>query len=93
MSDTDVVDETVLCWNREAACRTIDESAFVLLHSRMVSLNSVGSFVWEKFAEAQSVADVVNAVVAEFDVDHDTARADALTFIRTLVEKEMLVRV
>ncbi|MEL6543164.1 MAG: PqqD family protein [Myxococcota bacterium] len=92
MSDEQLEDESLLCWNRDAACRTIDGTAFVLLHSRMVSLNSVGSFVWENFSTGRTVGSVVDAVVEEFDVDHGTAQADTLKFIRTLLEKGMLVQ-
>lgn len=83
--------QSVLAWNREAACRTIDGTVFVLLHSRMVSLNSVGSFVWEKFEKGAAVGEVVDAVVDEFEIDRETAKADTIEFIRTLREKEMLV--
>lgn len=91
MAAESVDNQSVLAWNSEAACRTIDGTAFVLLRSRMVSLNSVGSFVWERFEKGAKVGEVVDAVVESFEIDRETALADTIEFIRTLKEKEMLV--
>lgn len=83
--------EHVLSWNPHAACRTIEGTVFVLVHDRMISLNRVGSFVWEKFEKGSTIDNVVRAIVDEFDVSHELASADATTFVRTLKEKGLLV--
>ena len=44
------------------ACRTLDGTAFILLASRMVSLNEVGTFIWERFQNAATLEDVVQSV-------------------------------
>lgn len=47
-------------------------------------MNGVGAHVYELVAEPRSVADVVAAVRAEFDVDEATADADVRAFVAEL---------
>jgi hypothetical protein len=81
----------VLKWNPKVACRTLEGTAFILLSSRMVSLNEVGTFIWESLKEGATLDQVVASVLEEFDTSPDVARADARELISTLLEKEMLV--
>lgn len=83
--------EQALRWNPKVACRTLDGTAFILLKSRMVSLNEVGTFIWERFKDGAELDEVVERVVEEFEVAREVARADALEFVHALVEKEMLI--
>jgi hypothetical protein len=79
-------------WNPLVSCRTLDGTAFVLLKSRMVSLNEVGTFIWERLEKGAELEGVVSEVVQEFETSDDTARLDAEEFVRVLIDKEMLVR-
>ena len=46
-------------WNPKVACRTLDETAFILLNSRMVRLNEVGTRIWDLFEIGSSINTVV----------------------------------
>lgn len=52
--------------------------------SEMFTLNEVGSFIWEQLDSAASLDELVDAVVAEFEVDKETAAADVTAFVSEL---------
>ena len=74
------------------SCRTLDGTAFILLKSRMVSLNAVGTFIWARLEKGAELDAVVGDVVSEFETDNATARGDAQLFVHALLERDMLVR-
>lgn len=82
-----------LYWNPRVACRTVESTAFILLDSRMVRLNEVGTRVWELFELGSTVERVVDEVVAEYDTDAAAAARDAARFVRELVQRKMLVSI
>ncbi len=50
-------------------------------------LNGLGAFIWDLLPEAETEETIVDQVLAEYDVDQDTAAADVrefLTQLRTL---------
>ena len=79
-------------WNPAVSCRTLDGTAFILLKSRMVSLNEVGTFIWERLEKGAELEAIVTLVVETFETTCDTARRDAHEFARVLIDKEMLIR-
>lgn len=93
LAPTAVTDSLALKWNSKVACRTLEGTAFILLKSRMVSLNEVGTFIWEQFEKGSTIEGVAAQVVKQFETSLDAARTDAREFVRALVEKEMLVPV
>ena len=78
-------------WNPKIACRTIEQTAFILFQSQMVSLNDVGSFVWEYFKEPSSIRNAVAAVTEEFETTPKEATNDVDAFVAQLVERQLLV--
>src|SRR3972149_5200446 len=53
-------------------------------------LNAVGSRVWELIDGRRSVADIVAAVVREFDVPPEAAGADVDAFVRELLARGLV---
>jgi hypothetical protein len=82
-----------LKWNPRVACRTLDGTAFILLNSRMLRLNEVGTYIWERFEDGATLERVVDGIVSEFDTTPAKAKADAQAFVKVLVAKEVLVPV
>ena len=78
-------------WNPKVACRTLDGTAFILHNSRMVSLNEVGSRVWELFEHGSTLDAVAQTIADEFEVTPETALADANHFVDELLARELLV--
>lgn len=50
----------------------------------LITLNEIGYFIFQTLQSEQSIDSLVAAVTAEYDVDADTARADALEFVAQL---------
>lgn len=76
----------------DAAFRIIDGRAMIVVPATqtMHRLSEVGTFVW-RTCDGKTVADIVAAIVGEFEVDEATARADLDAFAAELAEKRMLV--
>lgn len=50
----------------------------------MITLNDTGAFLWEKLQEEISVDGLVAALLAEYDVQEDTARKAVEDFLNKL---------
>jgi len=48
------------------------------------TLNETGAFLWEQIDGKKSVKDLIEAVVAEYEVDEKTAMEDVLSFIEEM---------
>ena len=78
------------------ARRVLDETLLVpvrgLVAQRMeiFSLNPVAAFVWDRLAERAGVETLVQAIVAEFEVDAERARADLEVLFAELEESGLL---
>jgi hypothetical protein len=53
-------------------------------------MDIVGSRVWELLAHPQSVANVCEALMAEFDVDQETCHREVLAFVEKLYEYQVI---
>jgi coenzyme PQQ biosynthesis protein PqqD len=68
------------------------EALIVLADSGEVTvLNDVGSRIWELADGSRSVAEIVEAIVSEYDTTPEQAEADVRSFVHELVENQMLV--
>lgn len=56
----------------------------------LITVNEVGALICEQLKEERTVDALVAAVMAQFDVDAQTARADIASFIHTLEENDLL---
>lgn len=62
-----------------------------LMHfSGILSLNEVGRFLFEQLHEEQTVESLTEALVAEYEVDAETAAADVREFLEILREGQLL---
>lgn len=76
-----------------AVFRELDGEAIILhLDSGIYfGLDAVGALIWRCLERGEPVAAVVDAVVAEFDVDEPRARLDVERLIGELVGKGLMV--
>ncbi len=69
------------------------DDELVLLHlgaGMYYSLDPVGATIWETLSEGRSTDEAVAAVVAGYDVDEPTARADAQKLVEELLAKGLI---
>jgi hypothetical protein len=50
----------------------------------MITLNDTGAFLWEKLQEETTQEALVAALLGEYDVDEETAKASASAFVEKL---------
>ena len=53
-------------------------------------LDSIGSRIWELFAKPNSVENIIETLMQEYDVDRKTCEKDVQEFIQKLVDKGLL---
>ena len=56
----------------------------------ILTLNEVGAFLWKQMATDCTVADLVAALLAEYDVTAEVATADVERYVASLREKNLL---
>jgi PqqD family protein of HPr-rel-A system len=86
-----VTDETYLRMP-ELPFRTLGEETVVVnTRTREVHvLNGTGSRIWNLLAPPRTVADLLQALEGEFDLDPATARAEVTAFVGDLVDKGLV---
>ncbi len=84
----------ILSRSPKTAWRVIEGEAVILsLDTKAFrGLNPVGSRVWELIDGRRSVDEIVEVIVREFDVTPERAAADVQTFVRELLDKELVIR-
>jgi len=84
--------QAVLAKNPNAAYRIYDGKATVVLpdQAEVDVLNEVGSAVWDRIDGARTLAQILDSVVEEFEVDRDHALSDMLEFVAVLREHRMV---
>jgi len=56
----------------------------------MINLSEVAAFIWNQIDASADLEDLVQKVVAEYDVEEATARKDTAGFIESLIRNKMI---
>ncbi|MEM7117497.1 MAG: PqqD family protein [Chloroflexota bacterium] len=86
------MNEVVPIQNQNVAYTIIEEEA-ALVHpvdSSLYWLNPVATRIWELSDGQNSIAAIADALCQEFDVDQETALADALKMIESFRAKQLI---
>ena len=75
------------------ASRILDGEAVVILplESLVYTFDPVGTRIWELINGKNKIANIVDAIQNEYEVDPDVAEQDTIDFINELVSKKMLI--
>ena len=57
----------------------------------MVTVNETGAFLWDRLKNEKTKKELLGALLAEYDVDEETAKADISEFLEKLREGNLLV--
>jgi len=73
--------------------RTIGQEVVIILPSigEVKVLNEVGARIWELADGTRTIADLVQQICEEYDVDPQQAEIDAVDFIQKMMDKKMLM--
>jgi hypothetical protein len=79
----------MVCVSPSQVASRVGEELAILDLDRSVyyGLNPVGARIWDLIQEPKKVSSVLEVIVAEFEVDEATARADLFALIDELVDK------
>jgi hypothetical protein len=94
VSDRDQVDlTTIVCVTENEVSTRVGEEAVILDLDNAVyyGLDPVGARIFELLVRPTPLHDVLSSVLAEFEVDEDTARTDLLALVGDLLEKRLVV--
>jgi hypothetical protein len=59
-------------------------------HDTMMTLNSAGSFVWDRLNQGQDIDDISRELAAKTDADVFLVKNDLRMFVDELIEKRVL---
>lgn len=59
-------------------------------YSGLFALNELAAFIWDKLPEAEDEEAIVSAILDEYDVSYDDAKADTDEFLAKLREMEII---
>jgi len=68
-----------------------DETVLLdLARGEYFGLDSVGKRIWESISNGESLAETVETIVAEYEVDEERARTDVVEFVQDLLGRGLL---
>jgi hypothetical protein len=84
--------DTVVCASRNQVSSRVGDDAVILdLDSSLYySLDPVGARIFELLQQPRSLGAVLDDVVSEFEVDVETARADLLALVGSLIAQRLV---
>lgn len=79
-----IVKEFIL---REIAgeCVLVPTGATTQEFNGLITLSDTARFIWEHIEQAESLEDMVQKILEEYEIDEETARKDAIAFISQLL--------
>jgi hypothetical protein len=88
--------DTIIMPNSFLVSRIIGQQALLLdsKSDEIQLLNEVGSLIWSKIIEkSYTFSQLLNAVLANFEIDAEIAQNDLMAFLNLLESKNMIKRV
>ena len=70
----------------------IPTGSTVLEFNGLITVNEVGVTLWKMLQEEVTLDDLVQGVLAEYDVEEDVAREDILEFLESLAKGGILTK-
>jgi len=56
-----------------------------------IGLNETGKAIWALLEQPVQVADLINTLVAEYDISHEICSADTLAYLNKMAEQKILI--
>ena len=56
----------------------------------LITVNELGAFLWDKLQQEITREELINSVVAEYDIDRETVEKDVDEFLQELVKNRIL---
>ena len=84
-SDVTIIPTSLVSRNEATVFTDLDDTIVMMdvEEGQYYELDQIGARIWTLLETGRSVADLCDALSAEFDVDPDTCRRDTLEFLQT----------
>ena len=56
----------------------------------MLTLNETGAFLWERLRNGTTKEELLDAILSEYDIDEEIAKADIDEFLGILISKKVI---
>ena len=79
--------------NPEVICTDVGGKEAVLLHvdtKKYYSLNQTGLRIWQMLSDGRTPADIIEGLVAEFDVTPEKARESVIDLMNELISEKLI---
>jgi hypothetical protein len=78
--------------NPDVVTRLVDGETVIMIpmQGKVLSLNEVGSFIWQRIAEGIGLEQLAEGVCSAFEVSSEQASADTAEFISLLKDKHLI---
>ena len=85
--------KTLLSHNPDCPVREIGDGLVIMAPQGETthSLDGIGAFIWNEIDGTKDLTAILEAILANYDVDRETAQADLLQFTEEMVAAELLI--
>ncbi|MBU8871170.1 MAG: PqqD family protein [Gemmatimonadales bacterium] len=85
----------ILVHNPECVVREIEEGLIIMPPQVTTthSLNNLSAFIWNQIDGKRNLETILSAIMDEYNVSDDLARADLLSFVEELLTAELVGKV
>ncbi|MCC6163955.1 MAG: PqqD family protein [Acidobacteria bacterium] len=94
---SDLLPSTRFATRTDVLSSRVGDTGVMLLDpaaSMYLGTHGVGALIWQRLAAGpQTMAQLCEAVEAEYDVDAETCRGDVKTFLADLLDRNLIARV
>jgi hypothetical protein len=62
-------------------------------NGKYYGLNGVGVSIWKALSDAASVTEIESAILAEYEVDAETCRAEVQAFVSQMLDEKLIEKI
>ncbi len=85
------LNSTVQVSQEVVSCDLVEEAALLNLKDGVYyGLNPVGARIWKLIQKPKKLSDILEILVAEYDVERDVCQADLMELTEQLLDKELI---
>ena len=67
-------------------CVLVPTGATTQEFNGLITMSDTARFIWEHIEQAESLEDMIEMILEEYEIDEETARKDAVGFISQLLQ-------
>ena len=87
-----ITNTSIIVRNNKTAWQTVEDKIIAVTpqNKRIHILSGAGAVIWQSLQEPKSIAQLVDSIRDEFEVERQQAERDAQEFVQELLNKEIV---